>query len=238
MLDSPHDFATTRWTLVVKAGQKNQGGAAALAELCQHYWYPIYAYARRWTGDVAEAQDATQEFFARLLEKGTLALASPERGRFRSFLLVAMRNFLADAAKKARAAKRGGGTPGLSLDFESGESRFRLEPAHEMTPDRLFERAWTLALLARVMERLRNEYASAGKAEQFPTLEPLIAGPRDDASYASAAVQLQTSEANARQLASRLRKRYRELLREEVAQTVAEPEEVDDELQGLLKTLS
>src|SRR5688572_33284793 len=123
---SSHDFATTRWTLVVRAGGSERGSAEALAELCGRYWYPIYAYARRRTSDAAQAQDATQEFFARLLEKGILALASPERGRFRSFLLIAMRNFLADEGKKARAARRGGDVRALSLDFESGESRFRL----------------------------------------------------------------------------------------------------------------
>jgi len=233
-----HEFATTRWTLVVSAGRADAGSAEALAELCGRYWYPIYAYVRRRTGDVTQAQDATQEFFAKLLEKGIVALASPARGRFRSFLLTAMRNFLADEGKKARAAKRGGTLTVLSLDFESGESKFRLEPADTQTPERIFEREWTLELLAQVMQRLRSEYTESGKVEQFEILEPLIAGPRDDESYSTAAVRLNTSEANVRQLASRLRKRYRELLREEVAQTVANPGEVEEELRGLLKSLS
>ena len=235
--NAPHEFATTRWSLVVSAGRSGEQSAQALAELCQRYWYPLYAYARRRIGDPTQAQDSTQDFFARLLEKGGLGLANRDRGRFRSFLLVALKNFLADERKKARAAKRGGNQPPLSLDFESGESKFRLEPSHDLTPEKLFEREWTLQLLTNVMQQLRDEFTALGKARQFEALEPLIAGSHDDATYADAATQLETSEENARQMTSRLRKRYRELLRAEVAHTVAEPGEVDDELQGLLKSL-
>jgi RNA polymerase sigma-70 factor (ECF subfamily) len=238
-MDSPahDDFATTQWSLVLHAGLSGEQGRVALAELCRRYWYPLYAYARRRTGDPTQAQDCTQEFFARLLEKDLLALATPQRGRFRSFLLVALKHFLLDQRKKSAAEKRGGGHAILPLDFESGESKFRLEPSHSDTPEKLFEREWTLQLLANVMQRLREEYMAADKARQFEVLQPLIAGARDDATHAQAAAALETSEENARQLASRLRKRYRELLRLEVSHTVAEPGEVDDELRGLLRTL-
>src|SRR5436190_7054778 len=144
-MSSPSHFATTQWSLVLNAGRRGDTqGTQALAVLCERYWYPLYAYARRRTGDATQAQDLTQDFFARLLEKGTLEFAAPERGRFRSFLLTAMKNFLSSAHEKDQAQKRGGLHKLLPLDFDAGESKFRLEPAHAETPERLFERQWTL----------------------------------------------------------------------------------------------
>lgn len=234
----PSEFLSTQWSLVLDAGKRaNHDGVDALTTLCQRYWYPLYAYVRRRTGDRTQSQDLTQEFFARMLEKGMLEAASPERGRFRSFLLVAMKNFLASQWEREQAIKRGGGKRVLSLDFDSGETRFSLEPAHGDTPERLFEKQWTLQLLELVMQRLQGEWAESGKSAQFEVLREFIAGPREGLSYAAAATALDMSEDAVRQAASRLRKRYRELLREEVAQTVANSADVDDELRSLLGSL-
>lgn len=231
-------FQTTHWSLVLRASsRKDKDADAALAALCERYWYPLYVYVRRHMPDAVEAQDVTQEFFARLLEKNTLAAASPERGRFRSFLLTSIKNFLANQRERARARKRGGGVRRLSLDMDRGESRFRLEPVHNLTPERLFERQWVLTLLDLVMQRLQEEYRTPAKAEQLERLKGALTGDRDGLPYAALAAGLGMSEDAARQAANRLRKRYRELLREEVAQTLAEPENVDDEIRSLFEML-
>jgi RNA polymerase sigma-70 factor (ECF subfamily) len=233
------DFRTTHWSLVIDAGQRGEKSAeAALAELCQHYWYPLYAYVRRRVGDMSEAQDLTQEFFARLLEKNVLAAASQERGRFRSFLLAAMKNFLANEWDKAKAAKRGGGRRPSPLMFDTAESRLSFEPTHDLTPERLYERQWALTLLELVVDRLEREFAAAGKQAQFATLRPAIAGSQVAIDYAAAASQLNMSEDAVRQAAHRLRRRYREILREELAQTVADRADVDDEIRALFETLA
>jgi len=161
-------FQTTHWSLVLRAGHREDRDAdAALAALCQRYWFPLYAYVRRRMADVHEAQDMTQEFFAWLLEKNTLAIASPQRGRFRAFLLTAVKHFLANQRDRAKAQKWGGGVRALRLDLEAGESRLGLEPLDDMTPERLFERQWVLTLLEVVMRRLQGEYELSGKANQF-----------------------------------------------------------------------
>jgi RNA polymerase sigma factor (sigma-70 family) len=232
------DFGTTRWSLVLGAGRPgSQEAGAALAELCQRYWYPLYAYVRRRVGNVSEAQDLTQEFFARLLEKNTLAAASRERGRFRAFLLGAMKNFLANEWDKAKALKRGGGRPPISLALDTAESKLSLEPAHDLTPEKLYERQWALTLLELVVERLEAEYGAAGKSRQFALLKPALTGNRAAIDYAAAAAALEMSEDAVRQAAHRLRRRYREILREELLQTVADPAEVDDEIRSLFTTL-
>lgn len=231
------DFATTQWSLVVGAAARAQPDAGtALALLCQRYWYPLYCYVRRRVADVNEAQDLTQEFFARLLEKNTLAHASPERGRFRAFLLASMRNFLANEWDRAVAHKRGGQHKRLSLDFDSGESRLHFEPADERSPERIYERQWALLLLELVLQRLAAESAADGKQRQFEILQPTLTG-SGGASYQQIAQELGTTEPAARQAAHRLRKRYRELLRAEVRQTIAEPGEVDDEIRSLFEVL-
>jgi RNA polymerase sigma-70 factor (ECF subfamily) len=164
-------FQTTHWSLVLRAGHREDREAeTALATLCERYWYPLYVYVRRRVADVAEAQDLTQEFFAWLLEKNTLASACPERGRFRAFLLTALKNFLMNQWDRANAQKRGGGIRRLSLDLDDGESRLRLEPAHELTPERLYERQWVLTLLDLVMRRLCEEWIGGSNGVPFPSL--------------------------------------------------------------------
>jgi RNA polymerase sigma factor (sigma-70 family) len=231
-------FQTTHWSLVLCAGKgKNRDAEAALEALCERYWYPLYAYVRHHVTDVDEARDMTQEFFARLLEKNMLSAATPERGRFRSFLLAAVKNFLANQRDYQRALKRGGGAPRFSLDLDCGESRLRLEPVDDMTPERLFERQWVLTLLDLVMGQLREEYQASGKAGQFELFKSALTGGSERLPYAALAAELDISEQAARQAASRLRKRYRELLRKEVTQTLAEPADVDDEIHSLFAAL-
>lgn len=233
-----HSFATTQWSLVLRAAQPDDSAARfALEALCRRYWFPLYALARRRVVTVHEAQDLTQEFFLRLLEKNSLAAASPERGRFRSFLLASLKNFLANEWDRATAQKRGGGRERLSLDWEVGESRLSLEPAHADTPEREFERQWALTLLDNVVHRLQDEFAAAGKSRQFELLKETLTGSRATLDYSVVSAELQMSEEAARQAAHRLRKRYRELLREEVAATVESDDEVEDEIGRLFEAL-
>lgn len=232
------DFLTTQWSLVLRAAQPDDSAARlALELLCQRYWFPLYAFARRRMSAVHEAQDLTQEFFLRLLEKKSLAVASPERGRFRSFLLTALKNFLANEWDRATAQKRGGGRERLSLDWEAGESRLSLEPAHTDTPEREFERQWALTLLDNVVRRLQDEFAAAGKSRQFDLLKDALTGSRALIDYSTVASELAMSEAAVRQAAHRLRKRYRDLLREEVAATVESDAEIEDEINRLFDAL-
>jgi RNA polymerase sigma factor (sigma-70 family) len=239
-LSGAPDFATTQWSLVLRANRSSDSSTAALQTLCERYWYPLYAYVRRRGVAAHEAQDLTQEFFARLLEKNSLAAASPERGRFRAFLLTSLKNFLTNEWEKAQAQKRGGGQPAISLqlNLDSAESRLSLEPAHNLTPDRCFERQWALLLLELVVKRLQEEQAAAGKARQFELLKEALAGGAERLAYSSIAAELQISEEAARQAASRLRKRYREILREEVSHTVERPEDVDEEIRSLFQVLA
>jgi RNA polymerase sigma-70 factor (ECF subfamily) len=235
----PSSFATTHWSLVVAAGRRSSpASATALADLCQRYWYPLYVYVRRRVADLDEARDLTQEFFARLLERNTLALADPDRGRFRSFLLTALKHFLINEWEKNKAQKRGGGRRALTLDFDSKESQLQLEPAHTWTPERLYERHWALTLLDQVLARLRGEYQGAGKGELFDQLKGFLLGESATATHASAGQVLGMTEGAVKVAAHRLRKRYRELLRQEVAQTVADKSEVDDELRALFRSLA
>ncbi len=232
-------FATTHWTLVFDAGAAGTPEAkAALAELCSRYWYPLYAYVRRRGYQAAEAQDLTQGFFARLLEKNTLAHAAPERGRFRSFLLASLGNFLANEWDRQTADKRGGARRTMSLDLAAGESRLLAEPAVVETPERLFDRQWACTLLDAVARRLHDEFAAAGKERQFELLQPALAASGRGANYTEIGQQLGLSEEAARQAASRMRRRYRELLRAEVAATVADPEQIDDEIRSLFAAVS
>jgi RNA polymerase sigma-70 factor (ECF subfamily) len=204
-----------------------------LATLCQIYWYPLYAYARRHSTSAHDAQDLTQAFFAELLEKAYLQDADPERGKFRSFLLTAFKHFLSKERARANAQKRGGGRAVLSLDFQVGESRYHLEPVDHATPDKLYERGWALAILDQTLARLRQELANAGKEKLFECLKGALAGEGVQESYAQIADLLGLSESAIKVAVHRLRRRYQELLRAEIAQTVASPEEVDDELRDL-----
>jgi DNA-directed RNA polymerase specialized sigma24 family protein len=231
-------FATTRWSVVLAAGRKSCGDAdQALAALCQTYWYPLYAYVRRRVFDVNEAHDLTQSFFAELLEKNYAGPATPERGRFRSYLLVSFKHFLSHEWEKAKAQKRGGGRAPISLDFHAGDSRVRLDPCDGLTADELYQRQWAVALLGRVMELLEAELCQVGKAEQFAMLKEFLIGDHPSTTYDDAAAKLGITPAAAKMAASRLRRRYRKLLRDEIAETVAGPEEVDDEIRDLFKTL-
>jgi RNA polymerase sigma-70 factor (ECF subfamily) len=234
---NPHDFATTQWSIVLLAGKVDEREAQeALNQLCESYWYPLYAYVRRRVDNVDDAQDLTQAFFVHLLEKGAVARADRSRGRFRAFLLTAVKNFLANEWQKEGAQKRGGERLKLSLDFDAGESKFRLEPAHELTPEKLFERRWVTTLLDRVLERMQTELADAGKREHFEHLKAALTGDLEAVDYQRAARALEITPAAAKQAAYRLRKRYRKLFREEVARTVADDSEVDEEISRLLAT--
>jgi RNA polymerase sigma factor (sigma-70 family) len=232
-------FHTTHWSLVVAAGdRKSVRSDQALAKLCGDYWPPLYAFIRRSGYSVHDAQDLAQGFFARLLDKNYLQDADRERGRFRSFLLGAVKHFLANQHKADQAQKRGGGKLTLSLDFRPAEAAYQIEPVELQTPERLFEQQWALLLLERVLQQLADEYVAAGKADQFALLrEFLTAGP-DGRPYADVAPELGISEAAVKMAVHRLRKRYRQLLREEIGQTVADPAEIDDELTQLFAILA
>ncbi|MFG0333862.1 MAG: RNA polymerase sigma factor [Maioricimonas sp. JB049] len=235
--DQGDPFATTRWSLVVAARGSGDESTAALEDLCQAYWYPIYAYIRRRSRDVHEAQDLTQTFFGHVLEKGTIAAANQQRGRFRAFLLTACRRFLINEAERAGAAKRGGGCRTLSLDFELGESRYGTQAIDTDSPERLYEQQWALTLLGRVIERLRQEMSAKGKADQFEVLKTFLAGTPRDGRLAAAANRLGMSEGAVKVAAHRMRQQYRELLRSEIAGTLADPTETEDEIRSLFAIL-
>lgn len=228
------DFATTQWSLVLAAGEEcNAQRKTALSQLCQTYWMPLYSYARRRVSDTHEAQDLTQAFFERLLEKNFAAEADRQRGRFRAFLITSFKHFLSKERGRAQALKRGGGQSIISLDFGSGDSYIATQPSAGLTPDQIFERQWAITLLDRVIRRLEREQERAGKASQFQLLKNSIISQSDRASYSALAQKLGIAESAARMAASRLRSRYRELLRDEIAQTVATAEEIDDEIRHL-----
>lgn len=233
------EFVTTQWSVIVSAGgDPSPDSRRALESLCHAYWYPLYFYVRRRVSDVSDAQDLTQAFFAELLEKNYVGSAAPERGRFRAFLLTAFKHFLSRQWEKAGARKRGGGRSPVSLDFESADSQFLIEPASGLTAEQHFDRQWAITLLGRIMENLRREFERAGKANQFDALKGYLIGDHAGATYAQVAEKLKLTELAARKSASRMRKRYGELLREEIAQTVAEPDEVEDEIRKLFASLS
>jgi RNA polymerase sigma-70 factor (ECF subfamily) len=233
-----NDFHTTRWTVVLAAGDKEAPDAQhALATLCETYWYPIYAYARRKGHAAPEAEDLTQGFFSALLEKDYVNAADPERGRFRAFLLTAFQRYVSRERDRARAQKRGGGRAPLSLDFAYGERRYTIEPSHELTPERAFDRRWAITLLETVVERLQREMADAGKSEVFDGLKPHLLAPADGAAYADLAERLDSTEGAVKTALHRLRSRYRDLLRDEIAETVSGPGEVDSEIGHLLQSL-
>ncbi len=231
-------FPTTRWSRVVAAGDGDAPEAGeALAELCAAYWFPLYAFVRRKGNDPDRALDLTQAYFARLLEKGTVAAADPSRGRFRSFLLADCSHFLAHERERDQAARRGGGRAALSIDGVDAEGRYRLEPSHDETPERLFERDWALALLEGVLAGLRREYERTGRGATFEALKVVLTdGPRA-VRQAELGRRLGTTEAAAQVAVHRLRKRYRDALRAAIAATVADESEVEDELKALFAAL-
>ena len=236
-LAGPSDFPTTRWTLVVAAADPQRKDArSALVSLCEGYWYPLYAYVRRRGYPAEQAQDLTQEFFVRVLEGRYLDRADPEKGRFRSFILTSLKFFVADEEDRHRARKRGGGVL-VPLEFSSGEERYQHEPAHDETPERIFERRWALSMLDRVVERLRDEFLQHGRPEHFERLKVFLLG-QSDTPYATLASEMHTSEGALKVAIHRLRKRYRDLFRQEIADTVVDPTEVEFELRFLAAVLS
>jgi RNA polymerase sigma-70 factor (ECF subfamily) len=231
-------FATTRWSLIVAAGDtRSPGGEDALAQLCEVYWPPVYSYVRSRGKSADEARDLTQGFFTRLLEKKYVKTADRERGRFRTFLLTAVKHFMANEWDRERALKRGGGVRPLPMDFDSAETSYGIEPAHEVTPDRLYEKRWALTLLDHVRVRLRGETEARGGLERFERLEPFITGEDDGPGYRQVADDLGMSESAVKVAVHRLRKRFGALLREEVSQTVADSGTVETEIRALFDAL-
>jgi RNA polymerase sigma-70 factor (ECF subfamily) len=225
--------------MVVAAVQRGTpDGQESLARLCQAYWFPLYAYVRRRGYSADDAHDLTQAFFARLLEKDWLATADRTKGRFRAFLLTAMKHFLADEWDRESAEKRGGGRAPLPLVLDTAEARYASEPADLETPDRIFERRWALTLLDEVLGRLQLEYVRDGKATLFQALHPCLVGERTAQPYAELARTLGSTEGAVKSAVHRLRARYRQVLREEIASTVDDDEAVDEELRHLLAVLS
>lgn len=235
---SPERFRTTQWSLVLAARDRTSPEARqALQELCEAYWYPLYAFIRRCGHPVEEAKDLTQEFFVRLLEKDFLAMVDQSRGKFRSFLMAACKHFLANERDRARTLKRGGGREFLSFDAHAGESRYVAEPTHDLTAERLFERRWALMLLHHVLGRLRDEFQQAGKGEQFEQLKVFLTGEKPAEHYAQVAEAMRVTPGAVRVAVHRLRRRYRELLREEIARTVNDPGQVEAEIRDLMTAL-
>jgi len=210
----------------------------ALAKLCQTYWYPLYAYVRRRGHSPEDAQDLTQEFFAQLLERQSLAKADPALGRFRSFILTDMNHFLANEWKRARAKKRGGDNRPLSLDWAAAEERYDLEPADNCTPDKIFEKQWALTLLGEVLNRLEREYQAAEKTDLFAALKQTLMGTRESQPYAGLASALGMRESAVKVAVHRLRKRYRELIHDEISGTLDQPEDVETEMRYLFSVLA
>jgi RNA polymerase sigma factor (sigma-70 family) len=231
-----HQFASTHWSVVIAARGDTTDARTALATLCEAYWYPLYAFVRRQGHSPHDAQDLTQEFFFRLLAKGWLISVDRQNGKFRSWLLASMNHFLANEWDRAKAIKRGGQATFVPFDADSAEMRYRHEPTDPSTPERLFDRRWALTLLDRVLDRLCDEMTEAGKLAQFQALKGTLAGEKTP--YAAVAVALHSTEGAVKVAVHRLRERYRELLRNEIAQTVANPEEVDEELRHLFAVLS
>ncbi|MEY4488575.1 MAG: hypothetical protein RIQ79_1083 [Verrucomicrobiota bacterium] len=229
-------FATTRWSIIAAAcNGPTLEADAALEALCRAYWYPLYAYVRRSGHAPADAQDLTQAFFARLLEKSWLRDALPERGRFRSFLLMALKRFLAKEWRRENTRKRGGGLSFVPLDATEAESRYAVEPS--LGPDEMFERRWALTLLDRGFAALAAEYAAGGRAAEFELLRPHLAAQRDEIDYEATATALDMSPGAARVAVHRLRKRFREVIRHEIAETVADEAALADELRHFVQIL-
>ena len=244
-LDSPirnARFVTTHWSMVRAAagnqGSALQGSRQALETLCKQYWYPLYAHIRRRCRDAERAYDLTQEFFTRLLDKEYLKAADDRQGRFRTFLLTAVNNFLANEHDKEMAQKRGGGQKIVSIDFQDAEDRFAVEPIDSSTPESIFEKRWALTLLERVLEQLRGEYQSPDKLELFVHLQPNLPQGSGPVSYRQLSERLRMSESAVKVALHRMRRRFGLLLRREIAHTVDKPNEIDNEIHSLFTALS
>jgi RNA polymerase sigma factor (sigma-70 family) len=238
--DSPRDcFATTRWSLVVVAADRSSADSErALAELCRIYWFPLYSYVRRRGHSREDAEDLTQSFFAHFLARNDLARLEAERGRFRAYLLAALKHFLANEWDRRHRLKRGGGVEHVSWDWESAEERLRVASPGVGSPDLDFDREWALALLERVIGRLKAESKSAGRSELFEVAQAFLPLGPSSIPYAAAAESLGLEEGAVRVMVHRLRKRYRQLLHEEIADTLTDPGEVAEELRSLRAALT
>lgn len=227
-------FTTTHWSVVLSAQDKDSSNSArALESLCRAYWYPLYAFARRAGRNPADAEDLTQGFFARLMEKDYLKSAARDKGRFRTFLLVAFKRYSADEWDRQHAQKRGGFAPIISIDQQLAESRFASEPSHQLQPDVLFDRQWASTLLERTLAQLQSEYVNTGRAKLFELLGGCLAGDESALPYAQIAARLDLTEAAVKMAVHRLRARYRSILSAEVAQTVSSRDEAAEEIRHL-----
>jgi RNA polymerase sigma-70 factor (ECF subfamily) len=240
---SPQIFTTTHWSIVLAAGRDRSGtareaGRTALNSLCRTYWPPVYAYIRARADGAGDPEDLTQEFFFRLLDGQYLAQVDPRKGRFRSFLFVAIQHFLSNARDHARAIKRGGRVTFLSLDELAAEARADLEPPTQETPEKIYERRWAATFLGTVLGQLRAECAVEGNDRQFDLLKTFLTGSKADSTYAELAAQLGATEGALKMRVQRLRQRYGELIRAEITRTVADPTEVEDEMRHLLRVVS
>ncbi len=227
-------FATTHWSVVLRARDEGSAEASeALASLCQSYWPPLYSFIRRQGSSVEDAQDLTQKYFARVLERNYFSAADRKKGKLRTFLLSTLKHFLANEYDRTQALKRGGGQVIIPLDTDFAEGRHGVDPGHEITPERQFEQNWAMTLLDKVMAELRKDYARAGKTNQFDEFKPFISDPNPSVAFSEVASRLGMTEAAVKMAVSRLRQRYRRLLREQIARTVSSPDEVDDEIRHL-----
>jgi RNA polymerase sigma factor (sigma-70 family) len=232
-------FATTHWSVVLAAREADTPAArAALERLCQTYWYPLYAYVRRLGSSPADAQDLTQAFFERVMERHYFDQADRDKGRLRAFLLTALKHFLSDQRDRERAAKRGGGRTILSLDAQTAEERYRLEPVDTMSPDRLYERRWAFTVLDRARDALRQEFLAAGKGQLYERLNAMETHEEAEGTYAEVGRQLGMSESAVKSAVVRLRRRYGNLLRQEIAQTVSTVAAVDIEIRHLMAAIA
>lgn len=237
--EPPRSFPHTRWSVVLAATQKNASeSAAALESLCRAYWFPLYAYVRHCGKSHHDAQDLTQEFFRRLLEKRWLESADREKGRLRTFLIVALKHFMSHEWRRASAQRRGGGQAQVSFDTEFAESRYAADPSAELAADETFDKQWALTLLDLTVNQLRAEFAAAGKSGDFEALKGCLMAARGAIDYAAVAARLDVNEAAARVAVHRLRKRFRTIYREEISQTLANEADVDGELRHLAAALA
>jgi RNA polymerase sigma-70 factor (ECF subfamily) len=240
MVDGSPRFCTTSWTMVLACGDRanSDNARAALSNLYQAYWYPLYAYLRRRGQSEQDAEDIVQSFYAFLQEKHAIRRADRERGKFRTFLLSSLQNFLSHASERARAAKRGGGHEPIFLDALEAKERYRLDPADDETPETVFETRWAHALLEQTLAGVRNDFTARGKQRLFEGLQPFLTEEPGETSYKSAADRLGLPLSAIKTSIHRMRRDYRARLREEIGRTVANPEEIDEEMRYLRKVLA
>ena len=230
-------FDTTHWSLVAAAGGDDSAARAALSRLCEIYWYPLYAYVRRRGTNPDDARDLTQGFLASLLERRDFENLQRERGRFRSFLLASLQNFIANDFARQRAQKRGGDAVLLPLAFEDAEGRYSVEPAEPATPQTLYERRWALTVIERVLADLREEWKSAARVAEFDELKSCLLGEAPDGGYAEIAERLHASEGSVRAAVHRLRRKFHKRLKKDIGDTVMDPADIDDEIRYLIRAL-